>query len=103
LDAAGVNATEEHVEKALKIAFTVWNSVVYDTVNGKTHWVAQIRQLAAKDPESSALLEMMITRKKKLFRDDLRLIGEYKLTRRSGGWHLWAEARKAEVDSLLPK
>jgi hypothetical protein len=94
LEAADANATKEQVEKALKIAFTVWNSVVYDTVNGKARWVSQIRQLAAKDPESSALMEMMITRKKKMFRDDLRLIGEYRLTRRSGEWHLWAEARE---------
>lgn len=96
LEAAGVNATKDHVESALKIAFTVWNSVVYDMVNGKTHWVNQISQLTAKDPESLALVEMMITRKKKMFRDDLRLIGEYRLTKRSGEWHLWAEAREPE-------
>jgi len=94
LEAAGVKAGKRQVEEVLKIAFTVWNSVVYDTVNCNSHYVAQIRQLTANDPESSALMELMITRKKTMFSDDQRLIGEYKLTKKPDEWHLWAEARE---------
>ncbi|MBI4527905.1 MAG: hypothetical protein HY695_29265 [Deltaproteobacteria bacterium] len=94
LEAVGPKATRRQVEEVLKIAFTVWNSVIYDTVNGNDHYVAQIRQLTANDPQSSAVLEQMITRKKTMFSDDQRVIGEYKLTKKPGEWHLWAEARK---------
>lgn len=94
LEAAGVKATRRDVEEALRIAFIVWNSVVYDAVNGNSQCVTRIRQLTANDPESSALTELMITRKKTMFSDDLRVIGEYKLTKMPGEWHLWAEARE---------
>ena len=100
LEAAGAKATKKQVEEALQIAFTAWNSVVYDTVSGKTHWVTRIRELTAKDPESSALMEMMISRKKTMFTDDLRVIGEYRLTKRPGEWHLWAEAREPSRDQM---
>ena len=95
-EAAGGRATKGQIEKVLKVAFTVWNSVVYDTVNGNSHYVDRIRKLAAKDAESSRLIEEMIARKNSMFSDDHRLIGEYKLKRNLGGWNLWAEARKPE-------
>jgi hypothetical protein len=96
LEASGVRATKGQIEEVLKIAFTVWNSVVYDTVNGNSHYVDRIRELAAKDAESSRLIEEMITRKNSMFSDDHRLVGKYKLKRKLGGWNLWAEARKPE-------
>ena len=94
LDAAGGKATKEQVERILQIAFTVWNSVVFDTVNGNNHYVTEIRQLTVGDPTSSMLVEQMIDRKKTMFPDDPRLIGEYKLTKKPGEWRLWAEARE---------
>lgn len=94
LEAAGVHATKRQVEEALQIAFTVWNSVVHDTVNGNSQYVARIRQLTANDPDSSAITELMISRKKTMFPDDQRVIGRYKLTKRPDEWHLWAEARE---------
>jgi hypothetical protein len=94
LEAAGVSATKVQVEKALMIAFTVWNSVVYDTMNRNTHYVDWLRELTVKDPESSQVIEEMITRKNIMFPDNRWLIGEYKLTRRLAAWNLWAEARK---------
>lgn len=96
LEAAGVRATKGQIEKVLQIAFSVWNSVVYDTINSNSHYVDRLRELAAKDAESSKLIEEMITRKNTMFSDDHRLIGEYKLRRKLGGWNLWAEARKPE-------
>ena len=89
-----MSATKVQVEKALMIAFTVWNSVVYDTMNRNTHYVDWLRELTVKDPESSQVIEEMITRKNIMFPDNRWLIGEYKLTRRLAAWNLWAEARK---------
>jgi len=42
---------------------------------------------------SDALIEQMITRKRDMFSDDNRLIGEYRVTQKKGEWRLWAEAR----------
>ncbi|HVX15777.1 MAG TPA: hypothetical protein VHC22_31625 [Pirellulales bacterium] len=83
------------MEGALQIAFTVWNSVVYDAAQGGSRWVSQVRSLAGKDPDSGVLMlvEHMIARKHSLFGDDQRLIGEYKFVRRRGALRLRAEAR----------
>ena len=94
LEAAGGKATKKQVERILKTAFTVWNSVVFDTINGNNHYVTEIRQLTVGDPASSMLVEQMIDRKNTMFPDDQRLIGEYKLTKKPGEWRLWAEARE---------
>jgi len=39
LDALGPDATDDQMEQPLKIAFTVWNAVVYETVNGDRHFL----------------------------------------------------------------
>ncbi len=93
LDALGKDVTKYQVEQVLKIAFTAWNAVVLDTVKGNTRYVTQLRQLTAEDPMSAVLIEQMISRKQNMYSADHRMIGEYKLTRKSGEWCLWAEAR----------
>ena len=91
-DALGEGITKEQLEQILKIAFTVWNAVVFDTVAGNNDFVSQLRSLSSGDPVA-ATIEQMIRRKRKAFADDLRLIGNYKLTWTNGEWRLWAEAR----------
>jgi hypothetical protein len=93
LDSLGQDVTKYKVEQVLKIAFTAWNAVVIDTVKGNSQYVAQLRQLTRDDPMSAALIEQMISRKKDMFSDDLRMIGEYRVTQKRGEWRLWAEAR----------
>ena len=93
LDALGKDVTKYQVEQVLKIAFTAWNAVVLDTVKGNTQYVTQLRELTAEDPMSAALIEQMISRKQNMYSADHRMIGEYKLTRKSGEWRLRAEAR----------
>jgi hypothetical protein len=93
LETAGIRQTKGQIEKVLKIAFTVWNSVEFDTIDSNNHFIDRIRELVANDPEASRNIEEMITRKKTLFSDDHRLIGGYRLTRKNGEWNLWAEAR----------
>ena len=93
LDALGEDATKYQVEQVLKIAFTTWNAVVLDTVNGNTQHVTKLRELTTENPMSAALIEQMISRKQDIFSGDHGMIGEYRLTQKIGEWRLWAEAR----------
>jgi len=93
LDPLGPRATIDQMEQALKLAFTVWNGVVYDEVNGNTHYLDLMRNQARHDRDIAALVDRLIARKCKLFGDDIRLVGEFKLTRTGGEIRLRAEAR----------
>jgi hypothetical protein len=93
LEPLGPDATEPDMEEALKIAFTVWNAVVYETVNGETRHVEMVRELTAQHQEIAAVVSHMIDRKHRHFGDDYRLVGEFKLTRKGDELRLWAEAR----------
>lgn len=94
LDPLGAEATEYEMENALKIAFTVWNAVVFDAVRRSSRWVDQVRDLAGHDPHVRALVEQLIARKQNLFGNDHRLVGEYQLYRHDGELRLRAEARQ---------
>jgi hypothetical protein len=89
----GAEATEAEMEQALQIAFTVWNAVVFDAADRSGRWVGQVRTFADRDPRIRAIVDQLISRKQRLFGDDHRLIGEYRLYRRDGELHLRAEAR----------
>jgi hypothetical protein len=94
LDPLGAEATEHEMENALKIAFTVWNAVVFDAVDRSSRWVDQLRNLAGHDPRVWAVVEQLVARKKSLFGNDQRLIGEYQLYRQHGELPLRAEAKQ---------
>ncbi len=89
--------TKEQLETILKVAFTVWNSVVLDTVNGSSHYVDELRRYLAGHVMPAVLVEQMISRKKTLYGNDHRMIGEFRISKKSGEWRLWAEARKPPV------
>lgn len=87
------DVSEASIEKVLGIAFVVWNGTILDGINGNEHHMAGIREPMARDPVLSALVTELIHRKHTLFRDDQRLIGNYRVTRKRGELRLWAEAR----------
>ena len=93
LELAAPGVAKEDVEEAFRIAFTTWNAVVFDAVDGDDRFVSKLRELTADDPVSTALLEQMLSRKRREFADDERVIGDYKIYRKDGEWRLWAEAR----------
>lgn len=93
IDSLGNDPTQDQIESVLKIAFTVWNSVVLDTVRGNSEFVSQIKILMKDDPISSIMFDQMINRKLDMFPDDNRMIGDYKLTKKNNEWRLRAEAR----------
>jgi len=93
LEKEGAPPTPEEAEKVLRLAFVVWNAVVYDTVHGNTEWVTRVRNQVAHQPPIAAFTERLIERKKNLFGHDLRLVGEYKIIEKDGEWRLRVEAR----------
>lgn len=89
----GPNATEAELEQALKIGFTVWNAVVFDALEpGGRHVDEALRLTAHHEPERQ-LIEYLIEHKRRHFKNDLRLIGDYQLYRSGGELRLRAEAR----------
>jgi hypothetical protein len=96
MEGADTAPTRHQVEQILKVAFTVWNAIVFDTVHGNDRYVSDLRKLMAKDPLSVAIVEGMITRKLTEFADDLRVIGDYELYEKNGEWRLRAEAKLAK-------
>jgi hypothetical protein len=93
LEALGPKATNDQMEQSLKIAFTVWNAVVYETANGDRHFLDMARELVAHEPAMTAMVEFLIARKRRLFGDDHRLVGEYKFISKNGERRLRVEAR----------
>ena len=93
LVAFGPNVTESQMEQPLMIAWTVWNAVVYADVGGNNQMLENVRASMGHDPQLKSFVESLIDRKRKVFGDDHRLIGEYKLFRKDGEIRLRAEAR----------
>ena len=80
----GPDATAAEKEGALMIAFTIWNAVVYADAVGKTQILDEVKRTTGKEPDMAALIGGMIERKRSLFGDDHRLVGEYKFVERNG-------------------
>jgi hypothetical protein len=93
LDAFEPVTSEAQMEQPLKIAWTVWNAVVYADIAGNSRILEGVRTSMERDPESKELVESLVDRKRTLFGDDPRLIGEYKLFRKGGEIRVRAEAR----------
>lgn len=93
LEPLGPGATVEQMEQILELACTVWNAVVYEDVNGNSRYIDMARNLTRQDRENAALVHQLIARKRNVFGDDDRLVGEFKLTLNGGEIRLRAEAR----------
>jgi hypothetical protein len=76
LEKEGAPPTREEIEKALGLAFLVWNAVVYDTVHRNTEWVTRVRNQVAGERPIAAFVEQLIERKRNLFGHDQGLVGE---------------------------
>ncbi len=90
-----IDTSEQEIEHVLKLAFTVWNSVIMDQVNGNDRWIEYLQELMAEDPLTWAIVTDLIHRKRTLFGDEKLLIGNYRVTRKGDELNLWAEAREA--------
>jgi len=86
-------APEHRARQALEVAFTVWNAVIFADVLHDHGYLDQIRHLTAGSPETGLLVEQMIVRKRELFADDERMIGDWEVTRTQDGINVRADAR----------
>ena len=93
LDAVGPSLTEAQMASPLMITWTVWNAVVFADAAGDKQMLEKVRESMEHDPQLAGFVEFLIDRKRMLFGDDQRLIGEYKLFRKDGEIRLHAEAR----------
>ena len=89
----GPTATEAELEQALKIGYTVWNAVVFDALEPGGRHVDEALRLTAHHEPMRQLIEYLIEHKRRHFKNDLRLIGDYQLYRSGGELRLRAEAR----------
>jgi hypothetical protein len=89
----GPNATEAELEQALKIGFTVWNAVVFDALEPGSRHVDEALRLSAHHEPVRQLIQDLIDHKRRHFKNDLRLIGDYQLYRNGRELRLRAEAR----------
>ena len=86
-------APEHRAREALQVSFTVWNAVIFaDVLNDHGH-LDEIRRLTAGNHEAGLLVDQMIARKRALFADDERLIGDWEVTRTPEGINVRADAR----------
>jgi hypothetical protein len=86
-------APEHRAREALRVSFTAWNAVVFADVLNDHRYLDAIRRLVADKPETALLMEQLIARKRALFADDERLIGNWEVTRTEDGINLRADAR----------
>lgn len=78
---------------ALRVAFSIWNAVVYADVLDDQHFLDEIRAATGGQLETAAIIELLIARKRELFADDPRLIGQWDVFLRDGALRLRADAR----------
>jgi len=86
-------AVEERVRDALRVSYTAWNAVIFADVLHDHRHLSEIRRLTADKPEAALMVEQMIRRKRALFANDERMIGEWEVTRTEDGINLHADAR----------
>ena len=86
-------APEHRARQALQVAFTVWNAVIFADVLKDHAYIDQIRHITVGNPEARLLVEQMIVRKRELFADDQRMIGDWEVTRTEEGINVRADAR----------
>ena len=84
---------ERPAEEILKVAYTVWNAVIFADVLHDHHHLDEVRRLTAAEPEIARHIEQLIARKRALFADDERMIGTYEVRRTEDGINVCADAR----------
>ncbi len=91
------------MQKALEVAVTVWNSVVFADVLNDHHYLAETRRLIANKPEAALHIEQLIARKREFFGDDDRMIGNWKIMKTKNGLNLRADAQDTHAMLRHPK
>jgi hypothetical protein len=71
----------------------VWNAVLLDSVNENDYYNGYLEELLSKNPGFDILIKPLIERRKTLFANDKRMIGNFTVTYKDGNLNVRAEAR----------
>lgn len=92
LESLSQNSSEDDFRQTLQLAWMVWNTVVYADVAQEDKMLKMLMATIADETEFRILIASLIDRKRTLFADDHRLIGEFELHYQNGELRLRAEA-----------
>ena len=87
------NTTEEQIRTIFEIGFMVWNAVLLDSVNKNDFHNEYIVNLLSENPGFDMFIKPLIERRKTLFANDKRMIGDFTVTYKDGNINVRAEAR----------
>lgn len=84
LDTLRDEAPDREIRRALEVAYTAWNAVIFADVLNNNQYIDDVRRLTAGAAGPDILMEQVIARKRELFGDDARLIGDWSVKRTAG-------------------
>jgi hypothetical protein len=87
------NTTEEQIRTFFELGFTVWNAVLLDSVNKNDFYKKYLEELLSQNPGFDIFIKPLIERRKTLFANDKRMIGNFTVTYKDGNLNVRAEAR----------
>lgn len=99
LQALPADGLDAAFERALRVAYVVWNAVVYADVAGDERYLRDVRRRVEDEPELAPLVETLIQRKRSRFGDDWWCIGRWEVARTPDGFNVRADARDPRVSS----
>ena len=94
------NATEEQIRTFFELGFMVWNAVLLDSVNKNNFYNEYIEELLSQNPGFDLFIRPLIERRKTLFANDKRMIGNFTVTYKDGNLNVRAEARAVPKPNL---
>lgn len=87
----------QELEHCMRIVISAWNAVTLDDVQSTNTWTTSLFQHAEGGPvEVVSILKSLVHRKKTLFREDLRGVGEHWIKLKRGEIVFGCEARDVE-------
>ena len=87
------NTTEEQIRTIFEIGFMVWNAVLLDSVNNNDYYIGYIEEILSQNPGFDFFINPLIERRKTLFANDKRMIGNFTVTYKDGNINVRAEAK----------
>ena len=87
------NTTEDQIRTIFELGFMVWNAVLLDSVNKNDFHNEYIENLLSENPGFDMFIKPLIERRKTLFANDKRMIGNFTVTYKDGNLNVRAEAR----------
>jgi len=87
------NTTEDQIRTIFEIGFMVWNAVLLDSVNNNDYYIGYIEEILSQNPGFDFFINPLIERRKTLFANDKRMIGNFTVTYKDGNINVRAEAK----------